>query len=43
MDGILEVFGSINWIVVAQLSAVGAITIAGPIVIFILAFRGGDL
>jgi len=34
---------SINWEVVAQLVSVGLIMIAGPVVIFVLAFRNGDL
>lgn len=43
MDALLSVFGSINWEAIFQLGLVGAIMIAGPVVIFVLAFRGGDL
>ncbi|MEP0748864.1 photosystem II reaction center protein Ycf12 [Trichocoleus sp. DQ-A2] len=34
---------SINWEVIAQLGFVAVIMLAGPAVIFVLAFRGGDL
>jgi Photosystem II complex subunit Ycf12 len=43
MDALLNVFGSINWLTIFQLGLVAAIMIAGPIVIAVLAFRGGDL
>ncbi|NEO86751.1 MAG: photosystem II reaction center protein Ycf12 [Spirulina sp. SIO3F2] len=39
----LSGLGSINFEVIFQLLFVGLIMIAGPIVVFILAFRGGDL
>ncbi|MFE1747965.1 photosystem II reaction center protein Ycf12/Psb30 [Coleofasciculus sp. H7-2] len=35
--------GGINWEVIAQLTLVALIMLAGPAVIFVLAFRGGDL
>jgi len=34
---------SINFEVIAQLTMLALIVIAGPAVIFVLAFRGGDL
>lgn len=34
---------SINWEVVFQLVSVGLILIAGPTVIFLLAFRNGNM
>jgi hypothetical protein len=43
MDFIFNVFGSINWEVIFQLTFVALIMIAGPVVIFLLALRGGDL
>jgi hypothetical protein len=43
MDFITNVAGGINWEVIAQLTMLGLIVIAGPAVIFVLAFRGGDL
>lgn len=43
MDFIGNFLGSINWEVIAQLTLVGAIMVAGPVVIFLLATRGGDL
>jgi hypothetical protein len=44
--GQMEIFsalGGINWEVIAQLTFVALIMLAGPAVIFVLAFRGGDL
>jgi Photosystem II complex subunit Ycf12 len=43
MEAITSVLSSINWEAIAQLTLVGLIMIAGPVVIFVLAFRGGDL
>lgn len=34
---------NINWEVIFQLIFVGLIVISGPVVIFVLAFRNGDL
>lgn len=39
----LSFFGNINWEVIAQLSVLAAIVIAGPVVIFVLAAFKGDL
>jgi hypothetical protein len=38
-----EAIANINWEVIFQLLFVGLIIIAGPAVIFVLAFRNGDL
>jgi hypothetical protein len=38
-----DALASINWEVVFQLLSVGLIMIAGPVVIFVLAFRNGNL
>lgn len=43
MDAIFNIVGSINWEVVAQLTMLALIVLAGPAVIFVLAARGGDL
>lgn len=43
MDFITNLFGNLNIEAILQLTFVGLIMIAGPIVIFVLAFRGGDL
>jgi Photosystem II complex subunit Ycf12 len=43
MDFISNLFGSINFEVIAQLTMLALIVIAGPVVIFVLAARGGDL
>ncbi len=43
LSSFLSPLGSINWEVVAQLTFVVLIMLAGPAVIFVLAFRGGDL
>jgi Photosystem II complex subunit Ycf12 len=38
-----EALGNINWEVIFQLTCVALIMLSGPIVIFVLAFRNGDL
>lgn len=43
MEVLTSILNGINWEAIAQLTLVGAIMIAGPIVIFLLALRGGDL
>ncbi len=43
MGFITDIFGGINWEAIIQLTMVAAIMISGPIVIFLLAARGGDL
>jgi hypothetical protein len=39
----MEALASINWEVIFQLVSVGLIMIAGPVVIFVLAFRNGNM
>ena len=41
--GLFSVFGSIDWEVVAQLTMVSLVLIAGPVVIFVLVARRGNL
>jgi hypothetical protein len=43
MDALFNAFTSINWEVIFQLLSVALIVIAGPVVIFLLAFRNGNL
>ncbi|MEB3883918.1 photosystem II reaction center protein Ycf12/Psb30 [Lyngbya sp. CCY1209] len=43
MDFITNLFSSINFELIAQLLMLSLIVIAGPVVIVLLAFRGGDL
>lgn len=43
MDAIFSFFGNLNYEVIAQLTLVGMIMLSGPIVIFLLALRGGDM
>lgn len=43
MESLFDGLSSINWIVLAQLVSVGLIMLSGPVVIFILAFRNGNL
>jgi hypothetical protein len=38
-----DTLSNVNWEVIFQLASVGLIIIAGPAVIFVLAFRNGDL
>ncbi|MCJ8278933.1 MAG: photosystem II reaction center protein Ycf12 [Cyanobacteria bacterium J06649_11] len=39
----MEALANINWEVIFQLTCVALIMLAGPAVIFVLAFRGGDM
>ncbi|MBC6418312.1 MAG: photosystem II reaction center protein Ycf12 [Prochloron sp. SP5CPC1] len=43
MDFIAGLFTSLNWEVIFQLTFVSLILISGPVVVVLLAFRGGDL
>lgn len=43
MDAIFDFFGNLNYEVIAQLTLVAMIMLSGPIVIFLLAIRGGDM
>ncbi len=43
MDFIASFFTSLNWEVIFQLTFVSLILISGPVVVILLAFRGGDL
>ncbi|BAY49305.1 hypothetical protein SAMD00079811_69340 [Scytonema sp. HK-05] len=43
MDAIANTLGNIHWEVIFQLVSVALIMLAGPAVIFVLAFRNGDL
>ncbi len=43
MGFISDLVTGINWEAIAQLTMVSLIMIAGPVVIFLLAARGGDL
>lgn len=43
MEFITDVVSNVNWEAIVQLTMVAAIMLAGPIVIFLLAARGGDL
>lgn len=43
MEFIGDLLGNINWEAIVQLTMLAAIMIAGPVVIFLLAARGGDL
>ncbi|MGD1849556.1 MAG: photosystem II reaction center protein Ycf12/Psb30 [Cyanophyceae cyanobacterium] len=43
MDAALNLLSGINWTVVLQLTSVGLIVVAGPVIVFILAFSGGNL
>ncbi|MFM7406677.1 MAG: photosystem II reaction center protein Ycf12/Psb30 [Cuspidothrix sp.] len=39
----MEALANVNWEVVLQLGSVALIVLAGPVVIFVLAFRNGNL
>ncbi|KGF73466.1 photosystem II protein [Neosynechococcus sphagnicola sy1] len=38
-----SVFGNLNWEAMVQLTLLALIVLSGPVVIFLLANRGGDL
>ncbi len=40
---ILNIVGGLNWEAIFQLTFVALIMLSGPVVIFLLAARGGDL
>ncbi|TAD80410.1 MAG: photosystem II reaction center protein Ycf12 [Oscillatoriales cyanobacterium] len=39
----MDAIGGINWLLVGQLTTLALLVVAGPLIVFILAFRGGDL
>jgi Photosystem II complex subunit Ycf12 len=43
MDFLSSSIGAVNWETIAQLTMLALIVIAGPAVIFVLAFRNGNL
>ncbi len=43
LDGFTSALSSINFELIFQLTCLGLIVVSGPVVIFLLAARGGDL
>jgi hypothetical protein len=43
MDGLVSFVGGINFTVIAQLTALALVVLSGPIVVILLAARGGDM
>ncbi|MCS6813802.1 MAG: photosystem II reaction center protein Ycf12 [Cyanobacteria bacterium] len=43
MEFFTNFISAVNWEVIAQLTFVSLIMLSGPVVIFLLAVRGGDL
>ncbi|MEL6397536.1 MAG: photosystem II reaction center protein Ycf12 [Cyanobacteria bacterium J06607_6] len=43
MEFISNLFGGISFELIAQLTMLAMIVIAGPVIVFLLAARGGDL
>ncbi|MEM9008306.1 MAG: photosystem II reaction center protein Ycf12 [Cyanobacteria bacterium P01_F01_bin.86] len=43
MELITNLFGGINFELVAQLTMLAMIVISGPVIVFLLVARGGDL
>lgn len=43
MDGLVSFVGGINFTLIAQLTALALVVLSGPIVVIVLAARGGDL
>ena len=42
-SGFFSFFGSIDFVLIAQLTMLALVVIAGPAIVFLLALRGGDL
>ena len=43
LNSALSVLGSIDFVLIAQLTMLALVVIAGPAIVFLLAVRGGDL
>ncbi|NEP20196.1 MAG: photosystem II reaction center protein Ycf12 [Leptolyngbya sp. SIO4C1] len=43
MGFLSNLFGSIDFVLIAQLTALVMVVVAGPAIVFLLALRGGDL
>jgi len=43
MGFIADFFGSINFVLIAQLTVLALVVISGPVIVFLLSLRGGDL
>lgn len=43
LNSFFSTFGNISWEIIAQLTMIGLIFVSGPVVIFLLAARSGDL
>ncbi|MEM9804165.1 MAG: photosystem II reaction center protein Ycf12 [Cyanobacteria bacterium P01_D01_bin.56] len=43
MGFLSDLFGSINFLVIAQLIVLAMVVISGPVIVFLLVARGGDL
>ncbi|MBD2020756.1 photosystem II reaction center protein Ycf12 [Leptolyngbya sp. FACHB-36] len=43
MEVISDILGNVNWEAIVQLTMLAAIMLSGPVVIFLLAARGGDM
>ncbi|MEL6881727.1 MAG: photosystem II reaction center protein Ycf12 [Cyanobacteria bacterium J06643_4] len=43
LDSVLSALGSIDFVLIAQLTMLALVVIAGPAIVFLLALRGGDL
>ncbi|MEL6938000.1 MAG: photosystem II reaction center protein Ycf12 [Cyanobacteria bacterium J06598_1] len=43
LDSALSVVTSIDYVLIAQLTMLALVVIAGPAIVFLLAVRGGDL
>ena len=43
LDSAISVVTGINYVLIAQLTMLALVVIAGPAIVFLLALRGGDL
>ncbi|MEA5463032.1 photosystem II reaction center protein Ycf12 [Leptothoe sp. PORK10 BA2] len=41
--GFLDFLSNINFLVIAQLTVLAMVVISGPVIVFLLVARGGDL
>ncbi|MEL6136146.1 MAG: photosystem II reaction center protein Ycf12 [Cyanobacteria bacterium J06626_23] len=39
----MDFFSNINFVLIAQLTVLAMVVISGPVIVFLLSLRGGDL
>lgn len=41
--GLMDFLSNINFVLIAQLTVLAMVVISGPVIVFLLSLRGGDL